>query len=152
MQFHNWFRLHYILYQLLQNISGGATHNVSQLGLHFHYFELGHNFLEWNRPGGVVLTGTDRRNFWVMHDPFISWMMPTSALSKSMLNVICVIQITSDIRRAICFNALLIIDILPLVATWEMPMGTLTYSMRASLERLKNVARNGIVLFMKCCT
>ena len=40
----------------------------------------------------------------------------------------------------------------PLVATWEMPMGTLTYSMRASLKRLKNVARNGIVLFMKFCT
>ena len=33
------------------------------------------------------------------------------------LNVICVIQITPDIRRAICFNALLIIDILPLVAS-----------------------------------
>ena len=32
-------------------------------------------------------------------------------------NVICVIQITSDIRRTICFNALLIIDTLPLVAT-----------------------------------
>ena len=41
---------------------------------------------------------------------------------------------TSDIRCAICFNALLIIDILPLVAIWEMVMGTLTYSMRASLE------------------
>ena len=27
-----------------------------------------------------------------------------------------------------------------------------TYSMRASLECLKNAARNGIVLFMKCCT
>ena len=60
-------------------------------------------------------------------------------------NVICVIQITSDIRRAICFNALLIINILPLVAIWEMPTGTLTYSMRATLECLKNVARNGIV-------
>ena len=35
--------------------------------------------------------------------------------------------------------------------TWH-DVGTLTYSMRASLERLKNVARNGIVLFMKCCT
>ena len=45
--------------------------------------------------------------------------------------------------------ALLIIDTLPLVATWEMPMGTLTYSMRASLECLKNVARNGIVLRRK---
>ena len=44
------------------------------------------------------------------------------------LNVICMIQISADIRRAICFNALLIIDILPLVAIWEMPMGTLTYS------------------------
>ena len=66
--------------------------------------------------------------------------------------MICVIQITSDIRRAICFNALLIIDILPLVAIRETPMGTLTYSMRASLECLQNVARNGIVSFMKCCT
>ena len=32
------------------------------------------------------------------------------------------IQITSDIRRAICFKTLLIINILPLVAIWEMPM------------------------------
>ena len=53
-----------------------------------------------------------------------------------------VIQIMSDIRRAICFNTLLIIDILPLVAIWEMPMGTLTYSMRTSLQCLENVARN----------
>ena len=44
-------------------------------------------------------------------------------------------------------NALLIIDILPLVVTWEMPMGTLTYSMRASSECWKNVARNGITVY-----
>ena len=30
MQFHNWFRLHLILYQL-QNISGGATHTDDQM-------------------------------------------------------------------------------------------------------------------------
>ena len=35
---------------------------------------------------------------------------------------LCDSNYTSDIRRAICFNALLIIDILPLVATWEMPI------------------------------
>ena len=34
----------------------------------------------------------------------------------------------------------------------EMPMGTLTYSMRASLECLKNVTQNRIVPFMKYCT
>ena len=32
VQFHNWFRLHYILYQL-QNILGGATHHVRQRGM-----------------------------------------------------------------------------------------------------------------------
>ena len=47
------------------------------------------------------------------------------------------------------FNPLMIIDILSLVAIWEMPMGMLTYSMRATLECLKNVAWNGIVSFMK---
>ena len=67
-------------------------------------------------------------------------------------NMICVIQITSDIRRAICFNALLIIDILPLVAIWEMPMDGNIDLLNESLEWFKNVARNEIVLFMKCCT
>ena len=52
----------------------------------------------------------------------------------------------------ICFNALLITDILPSVAIWGMPMGTLIYSMKTSLECSKNVARNAIVLFIKCCT
>ena len=55
-------------------------------------------------------------------------------------------------RNLSSFNALLIIDILPLVAIWGMPMGQLIYSMRASLQCLKNVAWNGIVLFKKYCT
>ena len=35
MQFHSWFRLHEILYQL-QNTSGGATHNVSTVCGHIY--------------------------------------------------------------------------------------------------------------------
>lgn len=60
------------------------------------------------------------------------------------IKVICAIQIMSDIRHAIYFNALLIIDILPLVVIRKMLMGTLTYSMRANFGCLKNAAQNGI--------